>query len=143
MSEIQSLTERALADVAAAQTPDQLEALRVALLGKSGSITAQLKQLGTLPADQRKAAGEAINLARDALSAALSERKHTLENAALDARLAGERIDVTLPGRRSERGGLHPVTRTAPSASSRSLRAWGMSCPMVLRSRMTGITSKL
>ncbi|MFC7521909.1 phenylalanine--tRNA ligase subunit alpha [Xanthomonas populi] len=112
MSEIQSLTERALADVAAAQTPDQLEALRVALLGKSGSITAQLKQLGTLPADQRKAAGEAINLARDALSAALSERKHTLENAALDARLAGERIDVTLPGRRSERGGLHPVTRT-------------------------------
>ncbi|CAG2091469.1 phenylalanyl-tRNA synthetase alpha chain [Xanthomonas arboricola] len=112
MSEIQSLTERALADVAAAQTPDQLEALRVALLGKSGSITAQLKQLGTLPADQRKAAGEAINLARDALTAALSERKHALENAALDARLAGERIDVTLPGRRSERGGLHPVTRT-------------------------------
>ncbi|CAE6784407.1 phenylalanine--tRNA ligase subunit alpha [Xanthomonas arboricola] len=112
MSEIQSLTERALADVAAAQTPDQLEALRVALLGKSGSITAQLKQLGTLPADQRKAAGEAINLSRDALTAALAERKHTLENAALDARLAGERIDVTLPGRRSERGGLHPVTRT-------------------------------
>ncbi|MBB5767983.1 phenylalanine--tRNA ligase subunit alpha [Xanthomonas euroxanthea] len=112
MSEIQSLTERALADVAAAQTPDQLEALRVALLGKSGSITAQLKQLGTLPADQRKAAGESINLARDALTAALSERKHALENAALDARLAGERIDVTLPGRRSERGGLHPVTRT-------------------------------
>ncbi|MCM5550802.1 phenylalanine--tRNA ligase subunit alpha, partial [Xanthomonas hortorum pv. pelargonii] len=57
-------------------------------------------------------AGEAINLSRDALTAALSERKHTLENAALDARLAGERIDVTLPGRRSERGGLHPVTRT-------------------------------
>ncbi|CAE1137072.1 phenylalanine--tRNA ligase subunit alpha [Xanthomonas euroxanthea] len=112
MSEIQSLTERALADVAAAQTPDQLEALRVALLGKSGSITAQLKQLGTLPADQRKAAGEAINLARDALTAALSERKHALENAALDARLAGEQIDVTLPGRRGERGGLHPVTRT-------------------------------
>lgn len=112
MSEIQSLTERALADVAAAQTPDQLEALRVALLGKSGSITAQLKQLGTLPADQRKAAGEAINLSRDALTAALSERKHMLENAALDARLAGERIDVTLPGRRGERGGLHPVTRT-------------------------------
>ncbi|APO94323.1 phenylalanine--tRNA ligase subunit alpha [Xanthomonas vesicatoria] len=112
MSEIQSLTERALADVAAAQTPDQLEALRVALLGKSGSVTAQLKQLGTLPPEQRKAAGEAINQARDTLSAALSERKTTLETAALDARLAGERIDVTLPGRRSERGGLHPVTRT-------------------------------
>ncbi|MGV7193795.1 phenylalanine--tRNA ligase subunit alpha [Xanthomonas axonopodis] len=112
MSEIQSLTERALADVAAAQTPDQLEALRVALLGKSGSITAQLKQLGTLPPEQRKAVGEAINQTRDVLTAALSERKNTLETAALDARLAGETIDVTLPGRRSERGGLHPVTRT-------------------------------
>ncbi|MBB3825980.1 phenylalanine--tRNA ligase subunit alpha [Xanthomonas arboricola] len=112
MSEIQSLTERALADVAAAQTPDQLEALRVALLGKSGSITAQLKQLGTLPPEQRKAAGEAINQTRDVLTAALSERKNTLETAALDARLAGETIDVTLPGRRGERGGLHPVTRT-------------------------------
>ncbi|NIK02097.1 phenylalanine--tRNA ligase subunit alpha [Xanthomonas cannabis] len=112
MSEIQSLTKRALADVAAAQTPDQLEALRVALLGKSGSITAQLKQLGTLPPEQRKAAGEAINQTRDVLTAALSERKNTLETAALDARLAGETIDVTLPGRRSERGGLHPVTRT-------------------------------
>ncbi|WP_372360883.1 phenylalanine--tRNA ligase subunit alpha [Xanthomonas sp. NCPPB 1325] len=112
MSEIQSLTERALTDVAAAQTPDQLEALRVALLGKSGSITAQLKQLGTLPPEQRKAAGEAINQTRDVLTAALSERKNTLETAALDARLAGETIDVTLPGRRSERGGLHPVTRT-------------------------------
>ncbi|WP_115556304.1 phenylalanine--tRNA ligase subunit alpha [Xanthomonas campestris] len=112
MSEIQSLTAQALADVAAAQTPDQLETLRVALLGKNGSITAQLKQLGTLPADQRKAAGEAINLARDALTTALAERKQVLETAALDARLEGERIDVTLPGRRGERGGLHPVTRT-------------------------------
>ncbi|KAB7764055.1 phenylalanine--tRNA ligase subunit alpha [Xanthomonas maliensis] len=112
MSEIQTLTARALADVAAAQTPEQLESLRVALLGKSGSITAQLKQLGALPAEQRKAAGEAINLARDAVTAALGQRKQVVEGAALDARLAGERIDVTLPGRRSERGGLHPVTRT-------------------------------
>ncbi len=112
MSEIESLAGQALADIAAAQGPEQLEALRVALLGKSGSITAQLKQLGSLPADQRKAAGEAINLARDAVSAALAERKALLEGAALEARLAGERIDVTLPGRRPERGGLHPVTRT-------------------------------
>ena len=112
MSDIQSLTTQALADVAAAQSPDALEALRVALLGKSGSITAQLKQLGALPADERKAAGEAINQARDALTRALGERKAVLENAALDARLAAEAIDITLPGRRAERGGLHPVTRT-------------------------------
>ncbi len=112
MSDIQSLSAQALADIGSAQTPEVLEALRVALLGKSGQVTAQLKQLGTLPADQRKTAGEAINLARDAIAAALSARKALLEDAALDARLAGETIDVGLPGRNGGRGGLHPVTRT-------------------------------
>ncbi len=112
MSDIQSLTTQALADVAAAQSPDVLEQLRVALLGKSGSITSQLKQLGALPADERKAAGEAINQARDALTRALGERKALLEDAALDARLAAEAIDITLPGRNGDRAGLHPITRT-------------------------------
>ena len=60
MSDIEPLSTQALGDIAAADTPDALEALRVALLGKSGSITSQLKALGALPADQRKAAGEAI-----------------------------------------------------------------------------------
>lgn len=112
MSEIQSLTTQALAQIALAQTPDAVEALRVALLGKSGQVTAQLKALGTLPADQRKAAGESINRARDAIAQALAQRKAALEDAALDARLAGEAIDVTLPGRNPGRGGLHPITRT-------------------------------
>ena len=112
MSDIESLSTRALADIAAAATPDALEALRVGLLGKSGTITAQLKALGALPGDQRKAAGEAINRARDALSDALSARKTALDDAALDARLAGETVDVTLPGRDGERGGVHPVSRT-------------------------------
>ena len=112
MSEIESLAARALADIAAAQSPDALEALRVGLLGKQGSITAQLKQLGTLPADQRKAAGEAINRIRDEVGQALSARRAVLEEAALDARLAGEAIDVTLPGRDGQRGGIHPVSRT-------------------------------
>jgi len=112
MSDIESLSVQALADIAAASTPDALEALRVALLGKSGSITAQLKALGALPGDQRKAAGEAINRARDAIGAALSARKAELDDAALDARLAGETVDVTLPGRNGERGGVHPVSRT-------------------------------
>ena len=75
MSNIESLSKLALADIAAAATPDALEALRVGLLGKSGSITAQLKALGALPGDQRKAAGEAINRARDAISEALAARK--------------------------------------------------------------------
>ena len=112
MSDIENLTAKALADIAAADSPQAIEALRVALLGKSGSVTAQLKQLGTLPADQRKAAGEAINRARDALGTALAERKSALDDAALDARLASETIDVTLPGIDSARGGLHPVSRT-------------------------------
>ncbi|SJZ85163.1 phenylalanine--tRNA ligase subunit alpha [Novilysobacter spongiicola] len=112
MSDIEALAAQALADIEAADSPQAIEALRVALLGKSGTVTAQLKQLGTLPADQRKAAGEAINRARDTLSQALSERKASLESAALDARLAAETIDVTLPGIDAARGGLHPVTRT-------------------------------
>ncbi|GAA4862249.1 phenylalanine--tRNA ligase subunit alpha [Luteimonas vadosa] len=112
MSDIESLSAQALADIAEARTPEVLEALRVSLLGKQGSITAQLKTLGALPGDQRKAAGEAINRVRDSIGAALSERKAALEDAALDARLATESIDVTLPGRDSGLGGLHPISRT-------------------------------
>jgi phenylalanyl-tRNA synthetase alpha chain len=111
MSDIQTLTAQALSDVAAAQNSEALEALRVNLLGKSGSITAQLKQLGALPAEERKAAGEAINRAKEAVAAALGERRTVLDAAALDAKLAAEAVDVTLPGRNGERGGLHPVTR--------------------------------
>ena len=112
MAGIEDLGRQALADIAAAGSPDALEALRVSLLGKSGSVTAQLKSLGALPADERKAAGEAINRVRDAIGEALSVRKSVLEDAALDARLAGEAIDVTLPGRNGTRGGLHPISRT-------------------------------
>jgi len=112
MSEIESLAAKALSDITAAATPEALEALRVALLGKSGTVTSQLKQLGTLPVDRRKATGEAINLARDAITSALATRKALLEDAVLDARLSGETIDITLPGRNGARGGLHPITRT-------------------------------
>ena len=112
MSDVQTLTTTALADIAAATTLEALEALRVALLGKSGSITAQLKALGALPPDERKAVGEGINKARDAIGEALAARKALLEQAALDARLASERIDVTLPGRDGEMGVVHPVSRT-------------------------------
>lgn len=112
MSDIQSLQSEALAAIAAAATPDALDQLRVAVLGKSGRLTAQLKSLGALPADQRKSAGEAINRARDAITAAMAERKTVLDAAALDARLATESIDITLPGRSAETGTLHPVSRT-------------------------------
>lgn len=112
MSAIETLTAQALTDIAAADSPAAVESLRVALLGKSGSITAQLKQLGALPGDQRKAAGEAINLARNTVGDALGARKSELDAAALDVRLAAETLDVTLPGVNPSRGGLHPVSRT-------------------------------
>ena len=112
MSEIESLQTEALAAIADAVTPDALEALRVSLLGKSGRLTAQLKSLGALPPEARKSAGEAINRARDAITAALAGRKAVLDAAALDARLASESIDITLPGRDAEVGTLHPVGRT-------------------------------
>jgi len=112
MSDVQTLTTTALADIGAATTLEALEALRVGLLGKSGRITAQLKSLGTLPPDERKVVGEGINKARDAIGEALAARKAVLEQAVLDARLASERIDVTLPGRDGEMGVVHPVSRT-------------------------------
>ena len=112
MSEIESLQTEALAAITDAATPDALEALRVSLLGKSGRLTAQLKSLGALPPEARKSAGEAINRARDAITTALAGRKAVLDAAALDARLASESIDITLPGRDAEVGTLHPVGRT-------------------------------
>ncbi|WP_295363370.1 phenylalanine--tRNA ligase subunit alpha [Arenimonas sp.] len=112
MSDIESLTRSALAEVEAAASLEALDALRVSLLGKSGTITGQLKQLGALAPEERKLAGEAVNRAKDALAAAIAARKSALEEAALAARLASERIDVSLPGRGGAVGNLHPVSRT-------------------------------
>ncbi len=105
---------RGVALAAVADSPDlvQLDRVRVRYLGKSGELTALLKQLGKLPKEERPAAGQLINQAKDEVQRALDERKSFLEQAALSARLAAERIDVTLPGRGQVTGGLHPVTRT-------------------------------
>jgi phenylalanyl-tRNA synthetase alpha chain len=86
--------------------------LRVTLLGKSGEITLQLKQLGALAPDERKSAGEAINRAKDAVAEAIAVRKLQLEQVALDRRLASERIDVTQPGRGLLPANAHPVSKT-------------------------------
>jgi len=103
--------EQALARIAAAQTLDVLDAHRVHVLGKSGLVTEQLKALGKLPPDQRKAHGEQVNRAKEQLQQAIAARKTVLENTAFDKRLAQERIDVTLPGRNTDLGSIHPVTR--------------------------------
>ena len=89
-----------------------LEELRVRLLGKKGQLTALLKQLGRLPPDQRPRAGKAINEAKEKVTQALAVRREHLYQTGLAQALAAERIDVTLPGRGEQPGGLHPVTRT-------------------------------
>ena len=103
---------RSLDDIASAPTLESLDTLRVALLGKNGAITAALKSLGALPPEERKTRGAEVNRAKEQIGEAIAARKLVLEKAGLDRRLASERIDVTLPGRRSQRGGLHPITRT-------------------------------
>ncbi|MCP4088172.1 MAG: phenylalanine--tRNA ligase subunit alpha [Gammaproteobacteria bacterium] len=90
----------------------ELDEVRVRYLGKSGLLTAQLKQLGKLPKEERPAAGQAINVAKQDLGAKIASRKQELEQQALEARLKSESVDVTLPGRGQTSGGLHPVTRT-------------------------------
>jgi len=89
-----------------------LEDVRVQYLGKKGELTQMMKTLGKLSAQQRPKAGQMINEAKQAVQGFLSEKKQALEDALLEAQLAGETIDVTLPGRGVDMGGLHPVTRT-------------------------------
>ena len=112
MSELNRLLEDALAAIGAATELPGLEQLRVQYLGKKGEITLQLKNLGKLPGDQRREAGQAINRVKQQITEALEARKEALQQAALEAKLAAERVDVTLPGRRVDQGGLHPVTVT-------------------------------
>lgn len=89
-----------------------LDALRVNYLGKKGVLTDLLKTLGSLPYEERKSAGQAINAAKQEIASLLSDRKVALEAQALNEQLAAEAVDVTLPGRRADIGGLHPVTLT-------------------------------
>lgn len=112
MGDSASLLAEALAAIAQSSDERSLDALRVQYLGKKGSFTELLKGLGKLPAEERPVAGEQINKAKQELQLAIEARKSALVNAALDARLQDERIDVTLPGRRQGTGGLHPITIT-------------------------------
>jgi len=111
MQDLNSLETELLAAVGSAQDLAALDAVRVAALGKKGSVTELLKGLGALSPDERRGAGAAINLLKDKIGGAIDARKAALETAALDARLASERIDVTLPARPEGEGRLHPVSQ--------------------------------
>ena len=111
MGELAADVTAALAQIAASPDIAGLEALRVHWLGKKGALTEQLKSLGALAAADRPAAGARINAAKDQLTQAIDSRRVTLEQQAVDRKLIEGRIDVTLPGRGEQRGGLHPITR--------------------------------
>jgi len=104
-----SEAERLIAEASDIQALDQV---RVHFLGKKGSFTELMKGLGKLSAEERPAAGQAINQAKGAVQQALEARKQTLKDEVLHARLESEKVDVTLPGRGQQTGGLHPVTLT-------------------------------
>ena len=112
MDNVEAIVDRALADLGRAGDPAALENAKARYLGKSGELTALLKSLGRLPAEERKGAGQAINAAKARLDQALEARRAELAEAVLNARLAEEALDVTLPGRGSGRGGVHPIMRT-------------------------------
>jgi phenylalanyl-tRNA synthetase alpha chain len=109
LSEIVAQAEQA---VNAAEDVTVLDQVRVQYLGKKGTLTAYMKELGKLSAEERPKAGQAINDAKSKVQGFIQDRKTLLDNAHLEAKLAAERIDVTLPGRGKHGGGLHPVTRT-------------------------------
>jgi len=109
---LDEILTQAKQQLAASETLADLDQIRVHYLGKKGVFTERMKELGRLSPEERREAGQAINLVRDSFQSALEERKLSLEEQALQARLASETIDVTLPGRGQGGGGLHPVTLT-------------------------------
>lgn len=112
MTEITEIAEKARTSIFSAADLSALENLRVEYLGKKGKLTALLKGLGALSVEERPAAGAKINEIKSDLQALINSKKTVLENEMVNAKLVGESIDVTLPGRGEGVGGLHPVTRT-------------------------------
>ena len=111
MSDIEAIRTQLLGDIEAAADVGAIEALRVAALGKAGSITALLKTLGGMTPDERQAQGPRIHTLREAVTAALGARKAALDAAALDIKLAAEAIDMSLPADSALRGSVHPVSQ--------------------------------
>ena len=112
MQDLDALVKDALAAFGAISDADALEQTKARYLGKTGLLTEQLKGLGKLPAAEKPVLGARINAAKNVIEQALTERREHIQNARLEAQLKQESLDVTLPGRGSGSGGLHPVSRT-------------------------------
>ncbi len=112
MNEIDELVDSARADFARASTPAELENAKARFIGKSGRLTELMKGLSALSVGEKKSRGAAINTAKQAIEAALGDRRQALADIELELQLKAEALDVTLPGRRRGQGGLHPVSLT-------------------------------
>jgi len=112
MSDLNSLEEKALAEIQTSDSLDALETLRVQFLGKKGVLTEQLKELGKLPKEERPAAGQEINKVKVRVQQALEAKKNNLQEAEINEQLKNETVDITLPGRGQHSGSLHPITLT-------------------------------
>ncbi|QCB45124.1 phenylalanine--tRNA ligase subunit alpha [Hydrogenophaga sp. PAMC20947] len=112
MNELDALAQSAREAFAQAATPADLENAKALFIGKAGRITELMKGLAALPVDEKKARGAQINQAKQAIEAALSERRQALADAELELQLKAEALDVSLPGRQRGQGGLHPVSLT-------------------------------
>jgi phenylalanyl-tRNA synthetase alpha chain len=113
MQSLSELVEQAEAEISGAADLAALDSVRVRYLGKKGELTARLKALGDVPADERPAAGQAINKAKQSVQSSINGRRDSLQNEALAEKLKADAVDVTLPGRGLGRGGRHPVSRAA------------------------------
>jgi phenylalanyl-tRNA synthetase alpha chain len=112
MNELNVVVDSAKVSFEQAITPADLENAKALYLGKSGRITELMKGMATLPVDEKKSRGAAINLAKQAIEAALNQRRQALADAELQLQLQAEALDVSLPGRQRGQGGLHPVSLT-------------------------------
>ena len=118
MSELDTLRNELLAAVEAAADLKALDAARVDALGRKGRITDRMKSLGGMDPEARREAGRALNSLKDEIAGAIEARKAALEDAELDARLAEERIDVSLPARSTPMGRIHPISQTIEEVSA-------------------------
>lgn len=109
---LDDIVEVAVSAIESASVSADLEALRIEYLGKKGKITAYLKQLGDVSVEQRPVIGKSVNLAKQKVAGLVEVKAKALAEAAMNAALEAEKVDVSLPGRGEQTGGLHPVTRT-------------------------------
>jgi phenylalanyl-tRNA synthetase alpha chain len=140
MEQLEQQQAETLGAIADAATPEAVEAIRVAALGKQGWVSALLKTLGGMSPEQRQSEGPKIHAAREAVTAALAARKGALEAAALDARLAAETVDLSLPAPEAPRGSVHPVSQVMDELAE-IFADMGFAVASGPRSRTTGTTS--